>query len=145
MPIHEVDMALPLEPCLRRRRKAGHGLARVAPLVCDSPRDDSRPFVPDAAEQFGHTDGGGLLSRLYFRPDNKRALDAIARAFEREASEPTHIEDARERSEQQKGPDMSFDRLEEARKLYDSTHPDYDSEVPDWKRRLDAGAESWEI
>lgn len=54
---------------------------------------------PDAAEQLGHTDGGALLARLYFHADKERALDSIARAFERQASKPNGIEDARKRRE----------------------------------------------
>lgn len=55
---------------------------------------------PDAAEQLGHTDGGALLARLYFHSDKERALNAIARAFERAAEQPTIIEHARAPHEQ---------------------------------------------
>lgn len=40
---------------------------------------------PEAAHQLGHTDGGELLRNLYAHPDEQRTLEAIARAFEREA------------------------------------------------------------
>jgi len=58
---------------------------------------------PDAAEQLGHTDGGALLARLYFHADKERALDSIARAFERQASKPNGIENARKRREDTEG------------------------------------------
>lgn len=58
---------------------------------------------PDAAEQLGHTDGGALLARLYFHADKERALNNIARAFEREASQPHSIGDARKRRDQAEG------------------------------------------
>ena len=41
----------------------------------------------EAAHQLGHTDGGELLRRLYAHPDEQQMLDAIERAFDRDATE----------------------------------------------------------